>query len=1032
MRIGNSHRIEPQGFWPATRRWLQTRSGLVQFLLAAGLGFALAAAIGIWYKLGGWRIVEPPIRALLADANETINTALETNDLPTLYFDIGFQEYQQMAAQRAEALEKGILLLEDDDWMRAEIRFQGETLPVRIRLKGDWVDHLKEDKWSFRVKTRNDTALMGMRSFSVQSPDTREFLNEWLYMEDLRRAGILAPHYSFVNVLVNGEDWGVYALEESFAKELLESQGRREGPIVRFDESLFWERRALYGGVEESWKYRVDPAATTYELQAFAQVDEFNTTKIQEDPVLREQSVTALGLLRGFQSLELTASQVFDADLMGRYLAHTNLWGARHSLTWHNERYYYNPLTSRLEPIGYDALPLEPRFAHLTDLGQYDDLAIMDAYAREVERICQPEYVKELQAAYAADFQRYHTALSEEFSPNRFKPPWDQLAERQALLVSALHPPQTVYAYQLGMSTTSTLDIEIGNILRYPVSLDQVQVGDQATPIQLDWISEEDHSLLHPQTESKVVLQRVQGVVPRYITLRVPLSVIHGLLPTDTLLISNTLQLVTHLYGVGDPVPVDVQRDYPPVLSAPVLPAQPSVEEAVERYPFLTVSEQPGYLELTPGNWRVEGDLILPDGLGLLATEPVSLTFGREGILFSTGPLSLQGPVASSIYLGPQDDYWAGLIVVQAGPEQASVLHNVEIRATAGISRGGWITTGGVTFYESPVVLSNSRLLDSLAEDTINIVRSEFEFKHTEFGNIVSDAFDGDFVQGKIEDCAFHDVRGDGIDVSGSNITIDDVSLLRIYDKGISAGESSVVAVSNAHASDIGIAIASKDMSRVTVDRLTIERAWIAGLAAYIKKMEYGPASIGASYVEFGDDSPRTLVQRGSSVTIDGDVAAATDLDVPALYSQLEALGKMELLNYELGAEIKLVGYQLVAPEMPAGEDLHLLLYWQADAELEQDYTVFVHVLDNAGQIVAQRDNMPRDDDLPTTQWPLGSLVDDPHLVPIPASTHAGEYRVAIGMYVLQTGARLPVRDASGKEVPGGAIVLDQTFRVGY
>jgi len=1029
VRIQSSRRSTQRNFLVGAQEWVQSRKGWLQFLLAAGVGFTLAILVGVWYNSNGKEIIASIVHSLSAQAKDTAQMVIETNDLPTLYFDIGFEEYQAMAAQRADALQRGILLLDDDDWMRAEIRYRDETIPVRVRLKGDWLDHLGENKWSFRVKTRGDATLMGMRSFSVQSPATRRYLNEWLFLEDLRRADILAPRYSFVNVVVNGDDWGMYALEESFAKELLESQGRREGVIVRYDESLFWQRRALYGGIGEHWKLGVDPIATTFEAPAFAEADEFNTNKVQSDPVLREQSATALGLLRGFQSHQLSPAQVFDVELTGRYLAHTNLWGARHNLAWHNERYYYNPLTAQLEPIGYDALPLEPVYAHFTDLAQYDDLAIMAAYAQEVMRISQPEYLEELQAAYADEFEWYYAALVREFDPGHLKPPWDTLAERQEMLVSALHPPQTVYAYQVNNNPYSTT-VEVGNILRYPVVLQQVRVADRAADVQPDWISESDYALLHREAEPAVVLRRVEGAVPRYITLHIPATVIHQLSPTDTLLYSNTLQIVTNLYGVEDQVIVDVRRDYPDALSAPVLPVQPSVEEALVRYPFLAPSDQPGFLELRPGDWQVEGDLVLPDGFGLWATQSVTLTFDREGIFFANGPLLLHGPDGGGIHFGPQDDYWAGLIVLQAGPDQTSRLHNVEIRATAGISRDGWITTGGVTFYESPVVLSDCRLLDSVAEDAINVMRSKFEFLRTEFGNIASDAFDGDFVQGRIEQCAFHDVRGDGIDVSGSQITVQDVNLLRVYDKGISAGEGSVVNVNNVHAADVGIAIASKDMSRVTAQEVSIARVWIAGLAAYLKKMEYGPASIQASHVVFEDESPQTLVQTGSSVTIDGKAVATTELDVAELYAQMEGLARMQFLDYRLGSAIRLVGYELATPNLDPGDELRLALHWQADARPEAEYTVFVHVLNDVGELVAQRDSMPQDDTLPTIHWPVGLLIDDVHLIPLPPDTPPGEYHVVIGMYTWQTGERLPVYRPNGEEIPNGAIMFDQTFEV--
>lgn len=502
------------------------------------------------------------------------------------------------------------------------------------------------------------------------------------------------------------------------------------------------------------------------------------------------------------------------------------------------------------------------------------------------------------------------------------------------------------------------------------------------------------------------------------------------MLPTGTSLYSNTLQILTHLYGAEDQVAVDVWRDYPAALSASVLPVQPSVEEALERYPFLASSERRGFLELKPGTWEVAGDLVLPDGFGLWATQSVTLTFDRGALFFSNGPLLLRGPDEGRIYFGPKDDHWAGLIVLQAGPELASSLHNVEIRATAGISRDGWITTGGVTFYESPIALSNSRLLDSIAEDAINVVHSEFEFMHTEFGNIGSDAFDGDFVHGRIEQCAFHDVWGDGIDLSGSEVDVQDVTLFRVYDKGISVGEGSVVDANDVRATDVGIAIASKDMSRVTVQEMYIARAWVAGLAAFLKKMEYGPASIRASQVTFADESSRTLVQTGSDVYLNGEATVTTELDVDELYRQLEAIAAMQWLNYQLGSAIRLVGYQVATPNLHPGDDLRLELYWQADARPEEDYSIFVHVLDASWELATQRDNMPRDDTFPTTRWSVGPLIDDTHLIPLPADMPAGEYRVVIGMYVWQTGERLPVHRPNGEKIPNGAIVLEQTIQV--
>ncbi|HUT20842.1 MAG TPA: hypothetical protein VM366_16930, partial [Anaerolineae bacterium] len=169
MRIVRTSAPQRKGFWADRWTWVRSRSGFAQFALGVALGIVLTALSVGWYGRVGKKVTQEMIGTLGAQVKDTRDELSDGNGLPMLLFDIGFEEYQAMARLRAEALQDGILLQGAEDWHRAQIRFQGETIPVRVRLKGDWVDHLEEDKWSFRVETRNDRALMGMRSFSVQA-----------------------------------------------------------------------------------------------------------------------------------------------------------------------------------------------------------------------------------------------------------------------------------------------------------------------------------------------------------------------------------------------------------------------------------------------------------------------------------------------------------------------------------------------------------------------------------------------------------------------------------------------------------------------------------------------------------------------------------------------------------------------------------------------------------------------------------------------------------------------------------------------
>ena len=1030
MRIKRVDTQPKTGFWAGSMAWLRSRYGLWQFTIAVLIG-VLTAAI-VWTEFGPagqqlWRKIDRTLRPVTA-------TPAVHNDLPTVHLDIGFAAFQFLSAKRQEALRRGILINSDSDWQQAAIRYGDQAIPVHIRLKGDWTDHLRDKKWSFRMKTRKGKKFMGMRVFSFQAPYTRNYLNQWLYFQDLRDAGLMTPRYSFINLVVNGESWGIYAVEENFSKELLESQGRREGVVIRFDENLSWLYRAGFGdSLQDLFRSSVDSIGSTMWSEKFAPVDDFNSSKVARDPLLREQSRTALGLLRGFEAGKLTVSQVFDPVQFGKYMAHNNLWSERHGLLWHNERYYFNAFTGKLEPIAYDSLPLAEFYGPFTDLARYDDPQVMEAYVQEVNRIASPNYLADFEAKYKPVYDHDRQILAQEFPIKDMQPPWNMLAERRRLLVQALHPPQTVQAYLAPNFTGETVDIRLANIIRYPVILKRLQVGQKVLPVQNDWVQGEDRNLLYGAMQPEAVLRSAPQDKPRYLTLHVPETTLQALLPPGHTVFSDTIQLITSLYAVGDPITVTVRPHYPPVVSRQVLPKRPSVAEALARYPFLARAEEPGFLELKSGRWHVPGDLILPDRVGLLATQPVTLTFDSGALLLANGPLRLTGPRPGSIYFGPAGDQWAGIAVLGAGDTVGSWLENVVISGTTGINRSGWLTTGGVTFYKSPVVLRNSRLIYSKADDDINIVHSRFLAYNSEFAHTTAaggDGLDGDFVQGRIENCAFHDLRGDGVDLSGSQVTIDGAMFQHMGDKGISAGENSVITATRIVADDLSMAVASKDLSHVQVDDISIANAWVAGLAAYQKKVEYGPSRLIATNVHFMDSSPRTLAQKGSQVKVDNIDAPTVAFDVKTFYKWLADISTMRPLDYRFGSAITLQGMTLLTPKVKMQHNLLLSFYWRATARPDRDYTIFIHVLDSAGKMVAQQDVMPANNASRTSGWQPGQFVADLHTIPLPLEALPGEYHIVMGMYNWKTGVRLPALAPDGRAFKDDIVPLPVTFKV--
>jgi hypothetical protein len=106
-----------------------------------------------------------------------------------------------------------------------------------------------------------------------------------------------------------------------------------------------------------------------------------------------------------------------------------------------------------------------------------------------------------------------------------------------------------------------------------------------------------------------------------------------------------------------------------------------------------------------------------------------------------------------------------------------------------------------------------------------------------------------------------------------------------------------------------------------------------------------------------------------------------------------------------------------------AGETVTLTLYWQALQVPENDFRVFVHLVDETGALVAQDDVSPRGGGYPTWAWHSGDLVADPHPVELPDELPAGRYTWLVGMYRPDTLERLPVVGPEGP-VPDDAIPL--------
>lgn len=157
-----------------------------------------------------------------------------------------------------------------------------------------------------------------------------------------------------------------------------------------------------------------------------------------------------------------------------------------------------------------------------------------------------------------------------------------------------------------------------------------------------------------------------------------------------------------------------------------------------------------------------------------------------------------------------------------------------------------------------------------------------------------------------------------------------------------------------------------------------------------------------ASYVYYFDES-----RRPHEILVEKNIALTSHPSPPV----------------DFDAPLRLEGYQLARATIQRGTPLILFLQWRSKAAMEQDYTVFVHLLNAKGEMVAGYDSPPRRGDYPTSQWKPDLPVADAVLLPLKSDVPVGDdFQVELGLYDARTQQRLSIVDARSMPVADAII----------
>ena len=141
----------------------------------------------------------------------------------------------------------------------------------------------------------------------------------------------------------------------------------------------------------------------------------------------------------------------------------------------------------------------------------------------------------------------------------------------------------------------------------------------------------------------------------------------------------------------------------------------------------------------------------------------------------------------------------------------------------------------------------------------------------------------------------------------------------------------------------------------------------------------------------------------------------------PRLLSPAEAAATVAGADLTFGDTTRLLGVALDHPSVSPGDELSVRACWEATAPMDQDYTLFLHLVGREDARVAERYTYPGLGRFPTSLWSVGSAFCDLYRVRVEEWAPVPElYDLVIGLYDATTGERLPARypDGTAAEFP--------------
>ena len=799
--------------------------------------------------------------------------ALKSNfyEIDKIDLEIGFDDILVIENVRKNAIAKGLLPPADQmPKVKATIVHNGKKYRGDIRLKGDRKVHFQEKKKSsYKIELDRNKYLFGIKKFSLQKPRLRNYIHEWIFHEMSKDFNIIKIKYDFIKLFINGEDKGLYVIEEGFGKELLERNGRRNGPIFSLQEEI-------------NASSDKDPVFEIYNKNYWAKTENNSLARIASQK------------LRDFFRDKIELEEVFDLEKWASYFAVIDMTANYHGAMLKSVKLYYNPLNGLIEPIPFDGHRFKPNY-HKYNL-EYDNRILIDRILNptDINSAKDSVWIKKFfykneklnQKFYNLYLSKLNIVSSKKYIDEFLLKNLKKIEEINSHIYADYFFYDNSRGYGLGLYyfLLDDFNYQAENIkkkLEIKRKMQVLRINESEFLVKNHYIN---YGALIAE---KLICNKDNQIIEIKVD-----KALNNFSDTDIKITDEKIKNAkcTHINFVNkfNKIPTVLKIDY---INSEYTYSnfKNTNSEKLQKY-FIKKDKN---LILTSNEIKVDKNLYIPKGLKVIIKPGQKIVLTNNAFIISNSPWIIGGEKEKTIITGEKNNLGGGLYI--GDTDELTTFENVEFSYLNGYNinlNSEYLILGSINFHDTNLEINNVYFKNIYSEDAINVFRSNFKITNANYKDIFSDAIDIDFSKGNISKTRFININNDAIDFSGSIVDVNDAYFNNVNDKVISVGEESKINLTSIKAINSFVGIASKDGSNVYSENLDFDGVLIP-FAAYQKKSEYNHGTLVVKNFSLNNFSKKWIKDKNSKILVnDILVESETKKIIPIIYEKKISLLK--------------------------------------------------------------------------------------------------------------------------------------------